>query len=77
MTCEDREWLLDALISEMGIWGREECGEGSRTLPTANGKFLRILVSLKSDARSGARIVRFFRVENNHDLSCCHLLVPD
>jgi hypothetical protein len=54
-TCKDHEWLLDALISEVSIWGCEECGQGSRTLPTANSEFLRSLVPLNGDAKNGAR----------------------
>jgi hypothetical protein len=52
-TCKDRQRLLDALISKVGIWGREERCEGSRTLPTANDEFLRFLVPLNSDAENG------------------------
>ena len=76
-TCKDHEWLLDALISEVSIWGCEECGPGSRTLPTANSEFLRSLVPLNGDAKNGARVIRLFRVANNHNLAGRHLPAPD
>src|SRR5215469_2820941 len=33
---------LDAPISEVAVWGCEECCQGSRALPTANDQRLRI-----------------------------------
>src|SRR6202035_3578666 len=76
-TCKDHEWLLDALISEVSIWGCEERGQGSRTLPTANSEFLRSLVPLNGDAKNGARVIRLFRVANNHNLAGRYLPAPD
>src|ERR1700730_16120063 len=84
----DHEWLLDALISEVSIWGCEECGQGSRTLPTANSEFLRSLVPLNGVRRSrlfgqlpgrnklkaGGRLLVSPFPEIKFILSCCGVL---